>query len=41
VFSNQNIVYIFHFSHACYMYRPSDPPFDHPNSIWWSVQVQL
>jgi hypothetical protein len=29
-----------HFSHAGYMPHPSHPPwFDHPNNIWWSVQV--
>jgi len=32
-FSNQNIVCISHLSHACYMARPSHPPwFDHPNN---------
>jgi hypothetical protein len=29
-----------HHSHACYVPRRSHPPwFDHPNIIWWSVQV--
>jgi len=34
------ILYGFLISHECYMHHPSHPPwFDHPNSIWWSVQV--
>jgi hypothetical protein len=38
--SNQNIVCIFNLCHARYMSRPSHPPWsDHPNNIWWSVQV--
>jgi len=33
--SNQNIVYISHLCHACYMLRPSSPHlFYHPNNIW-------
>jgi hypothetical protein len=32
--------WISQFSHVCYMLRQSHPPwFDHPNNIWWSVQV--
>jgi hypothetical protein len=38
-FSDQNFMLISHLSHACYMLRPSPPGFDHPNNIWWSVQV--
>jgi hypothetical protein len=39
-FSDQNSVYISHLSHAYYMSLPSRPPwFDHPNIIWWSVQL--
>jgi hypothetical protein len=39
-FSNQNTVRNSYISHASYMTRPSHPPwFDHPNNIWWSVQV--
>jgi hypothetical protein len=38
-FSNQNIVCISHRHHPCYMPRPSNPRFDHPSNIWWSVQV--
>jgi hypothetical protein len=38
MFSNQNIVSIYHPSHECYMPRPSHPPwFNHPYNIWWSV----
>jgi hypothetical protein len=38
--SNQYIVCICHFFHACYMSYPSNPAwFDHPNNIWWGVQV--
>jgi len=34
-----NILYEFLF-HACYMVHPSHlPRFDHPNYIWWSLQV--
>jgi len=40
-FSNQNIICISHFSHPCYMPRPSHPPrLDNPNNIWWSAQVR-
>jgi hypothetical protein len=36
-FSNKNIVYIFYFSHACYIPRSSHPPsFYHHNIISWS-----
>jgi hypothetical protein len=29
-----------HLFHACYMPRPSHPPWvDHPNNIWWRAQV--
>jgi hypothetical protein len=39
-FSDQNFVYFYHLSHACYMYRSSDPPwFDRHNNIWFNVQV--
>jgi len=39
-FSDQNFVYISHLSHACYMPRPSHPPWlDHPNRIRWSLRV--
>jgi hypothetical protein len=38
-FSNHNVCYSL-LSHACYMPLPSHPPwFNHPNNIWWSVQV--
>jgi len=34
------ILYSFLISHACYIPLPSRPPsLDHPNNIWWSVQV--
>jgi hypothetical protein len=33
------ILYAFLSSHACYIHHPSHPLFDHPNNIWWSVQV--
>jgi len=37
--TDQNFVCMSHCSHACYMCRPSHPPwFDHPN-IWWCVQI--
>jgi hypothetical protein len=30
----------FHITHVCYMSCPSHLPwFDHPNNIWWSIQV--
>jgi hypothetical protein len=36
-FSNQHFVCV-----SCYMSRPCHPPwFDHPNNIWWSVQVMM
>jgi len=39
-FTNQNFVYVSHFSYACYLPHPSHSPWlDHPNSIWWSVQL--
>jgi len=35
------IVRIAHLFYTCFMLHPSHPPwFDHPNSIWWSVQVR-
>jgi len=38
--SDQNFLYISYFTHACYMPRPSHPPWlDHPNSTLLSVQV--
>jgi hypothetical protein len=34
------ILYAFATPHACYMSRPYHPPGpDHPNKIWWSLQV--
>ena len=28
------------FCHTCHMPRPSHPPpFDHPNNVWWGVQI--
>jgi hypothetical protein len=38
-FSDLSFVYISYRSHTCYMSHPSRPWFDHPNNIWWSVQV--
>jgi len=39
-FSDQNFLCMYHLFHACYITRPSHPSwFDHPNNIWWSVQV--
>jgi hypothetical protein len=39
-FSLTKILYACHLSHACYMSRTSHLLwFDHPNNIWWSVQV--
>jgi hypothetical protein len=39
-FSDQNFVCVSHLSHACYILCQSNPPcFDHPNNVWWSVQV--
>jgi len=39
-FSDQKFVCISHLSHGCYMHHLSHYPwFDHPNNIWWSVQV--
>jgi hypothetical protein len=39
-FSNQNFLCVSSLSHACYMPRPCHPTwFDHPNNIWWSLQV--
>jgi hypothetical protein len=39
-FSDQNCVSTSHLSHTCCMHRSSHPPWcDHPNNIWWSVQV--
>jgi hypothetical protein len=39
-FSNQITVWISQLSHACYIPRPSHPPwFDHPNNIWWSSSL--
>jgi len=32
---------ISHLSHASCMPCPSHPQFDHPNNIWWSVQVTV
>jgi len=35
-----NAVCISHISYACYIPRPSHPPwFDHPTNIWWNVQA--
>jgi hypothetical protein len=38
-YSDQSFVSVSHLSYACYVSRPSHPPFDYPNNIWWSVQV--
>jgi len=39
-FYDQNFVWIFHFSHACYIPFTSHPPwFDHQNNISWSIQA--
>jgi hypothetical protein len=39
-FPNESTACISQLSHPCYMPHPSYPPaFDHPNKIWWSVQV--
>jgi hypothetical protein len=39
-FSDQNFGHISLLSHACYTSRPFHITwFNHPNSIWWSVQV--
>jgi hypothetical protein len=36
----KNNVFVSNISRACYMFHPSHPPkFDHPNNIWWIVQV--
>jgi hypothetical protein len=33
-------MYAFLVSNSCYMSHPSHPPwFDHPNNIWWTVQI--
>jgi hypothetical protein len=33
-------LFVSHLSHTCYMPRPSHLPwFDHPNNIWWSLEV--
>jgi hypothetical protein len=38
--SDQNFVCISHLSHAFYMSLSFQHPwFDHPNNIWWNVQV--
>jgi len=38
--SHLNSLCISHIFHACYIPRPSHPPwFDHPNNIWWSIHV--
>jgi hypothetical protein len=39
-FSNQNFLCISYLSHAWFVSHLSHPPWgDHPNNIWWSVQV--
>jgi len=39
-FSDQHFVCISHHFHRCYTPYPSHAPWlDHPNKIWWSVQV--
>jgi hypothetical protein len=39
-FSNQYTVRVSNVSHACYTPCSSHPPsLDHPNNIWWSLQV--
>jgi hypothetical protein len=40
LFSIKYILCTSHLSHACYMPRPSHPPWlDQPNKIWWSLDV--
>jgi hypothetical protein len=40
MFTTQNTVWISQLSHAWYKPGPCHPPsFDHPNNIWWSIQV--
>ena len=40
IFLHQNLVRTSHFSHTCYMPCPSHSSwFDHPNNIWWGVQI--
>jgi hypothetical protein len=37
---HQNPVCTSPLSHTCYMPRPPHSSwFDHPNNIWWSVQI--
>jgi hypothetical protein len=36
IFARQNVVYLFHYPHACYMSRPSW--FHHPN-IYWRIKM--
>jgi hypothetical protein len=37
---HQNLVCTSHLTHTCYMPRPSQSAwFDHPNNIWWWVQI--
>jgi hypothetical protein len=39
-FSDLHFVRISHVFRECYMQRPPNTPWlDHPNNIWWSVQV--
>jgi hypothetical protein len=39
-FSDRSFVFIYHLSHMWHMTRPSHVAgFDHPNNIYWSVQV--
>jgi hypothetical protein len=39
-FPDRSFVCVSNFFHACYMPRPSHPPwFYHPNIIWWSLKL--
>jgi hypothetical protein len=39
-FPHQNLVHTSPLPHTCHMFRPSHSSrFDHPNNIWWSVQI--
>ena len=39
-FPHQNPVYATPLHHTCYTHRPSHSSrFDHPNNIWWAVQI--
>ena len=39
-FPHQNLVYTFPLPHMCYLSYPSHSSwFDHPNNIWWAIQI--